>query len=266
MLSINNKIFDTVMSIEAKELRDGVIDRCMKYGANKYKPGELEQKIIESYNPIVWERAVLFGYANELLDGVDRKTSSAYFRHKDKADKATPPWQIGSVSGNKYKHIDWLNVAKFEYDDSWFLSSVKFPRKDGNILPSAFDNLRPQFTEMYKLFTSWLIADFNHKTALNIFWYSRDYSIDFIHTCINMVNDKSKRSIEYLSAIVNKEFAIMKHDLMERKELTDDSKKTFDMILQTMSDKGGQVNWDEIDKDLETNLNNTEEFRKVKLS
>jgi hypothetical protein len=265
MLLVKHPKFNKVMSREAHWLRDEVLGMCIKHGTVNIKHNEFAYKIIQQYSPIPWERAVLYVENKKAFQAVSRRTSSAYHTKKSKLGVSKPGWEKGSVSGNRYKHVDWLEIARFDFDHDWWIDSVDFQRY-GGILPVNFDKIRDEFTKMYGLFTNWLITDFSMKALRHIFDINNKYSVDFVKKCMDLVEDKSKRSVEYLIPIMDKEFTLAHNELMERKELHDQSKNILNSILETVGDKRKPVNWDILDETVEADTENAKIFNKVKLS
>jgi hypothetical protein len=263
-LLIVDPIFNIVMSREGKQLRDEVLNMCLQHGtAGQANTTSYTQQIIATYSPLSFERAVLYAGSRSVLEAVCRRTSSAFYRHKDKPGMQKPEWQKGSTDGNRYKKIDWLSVAAF--GPEWWINSIQFPRS-GAIQPQNFDKVRDEFVNIYSLFTSWLLIDFSFKALYSIWDLTNRFSPEFIKKCMDLVEDKSKRSIEYLSPIIDKEWAIMRSDMMERKELNEQSKAILVAISGIVADRSKPVNWDPIDKDREVDAANSEVFNKVKLS
>ncbi|KKL89506.1 hypothetical protein LCGC14_1914020 [marine sediment metagenome] len=264
-LLVQHPIFDTVMSREAKWLRDEVLGMCIKFGSTNTNQVELVNSIIDQYSPLVWERAILYAENKKVFNAICRYTSSAYHTKKNKPGVSKPDWEKGSLSGNRHKHVDWLEIAGFNFDIQWWERHIDFGRY-GFILPTAFDHIRDEFTKMYALFSDWLIIDFSLTSLRNIFNITGKYSTEFIYKCMELVLDKSKRSVEYLLPIIEKEFTIARNELLERKELTSQSKQVLKSILDSVDKDREPVNWGPIDTNLKVDKENTKTFDKVKLS
>jgi len=265
-LLIADPIFNIVMSREGKQLRDEVLNMCIQHGtAGRGIAGnqEFAQQVINVYSPLNFERAVLYAGSRSLLEAVCRRTSASFYRHQDKPGQQKPEWQKGSIDGNRYKKVDWLSVAAF--GPEWWIKSVQFPRQ-GAIQPQNFDKVKDEFTKVYSLFTSWLLIDFSHKTLFSIWDLTNRFSVEFIQKCMDLVEDKSKRSIEYLLPIIDKEWVIMRQELMERNELNDQSKAILAAISSLVGDRNKPVDWEEIDRTREIDTTNLDMFNKVKLS
>jgi len=254
------------MSREGKQLRDEVLNMCLQHGAAGQGVTDsvsYTQQITAAYSPLSFERAILYAGSRSVLEAVSRRTSAAFYRHKDKLGMQKPEWQKGSTDGNRYKKIDWLSVASF--GPEWWINSIQFPRS-GAIQPQNFDKVRDEFVNIYSLFTSWLLIDFSFKTLYSIWDLTNRFSPEFIKKCMDLVEDKSKRSIEYLLPIIDKEWAIMRSDILEREELNDQSKAILAAITGLIGDRSKPVDWDSIDADREVDAANSEVFNKVKLS
>ena len=254
------------MSREAKSLRDDVLNMVFQHGtAGKGQQDRslFQSQVIEAYTPLNWERAVLYANSRSLLEAVCRRTSAAYYRSKDKPGAQKPEWQKGSIDGNRYKKIDWVSVSRF--GPEWWIKSIQFPRQ-GAIFPQSFDKVAAEFSEIYSLFTSWLLIDFSYKTLLNIWDLTNRFSPQFIKSCMDLVEDKSKRSIEYLLPIIDKEFAIMRQEILERNELTSQSKQLLETISSLVANRGEPIDWNKLDERLEVDSENAKAFDEVKLS
>jgi hypothetical protein len=266
MLLIEHPKLNTTMSREARWLRDEVLGLCIKYGTVNVKYEEFTSKLIEQYSPIPWERAVLFVEAKEAYKGVCRRTSAAFYTKKSKkAGVDKPTWERGSVKGNRQKNVNWLRIAKFDFDHDWWNEVIGFKR-NGGVLPIHFDRVHNEFVEMYTLITKWLITDFSTKALFRIFNFTNKYSTDLISKCMELVEDPSKRSIEYLVPIIEKEFTIAKNQLMERKELHSQSKQILTSILETVVSEREAVDWDMVEESIQVSTENAKMFNKVKLS
>jgi hypothetical protein len=111
----------------------------------------------------------------------------------------------------------------------------------------------------------WLLADFGYSVLFSIFDMTRRYSTSIIKECIEKVDDLNHRSIDYLLAIVDKELAIRREELMRNKELSDSSKQIIDAVTSIAANRTQPIDWDEIDKKIDIDVANQAEFDKVKI-
>ena len=254
------------MSRDAKWLRDEILNLCIN-NATAGKDGTqfntIINNFIEQYTPIVWERAILYTDSRHVRDAILRRTSSTYYRYKDKPGNKKPSWERGTIKGNRHKNINWLEVASM-HPDLW-IDGVQFPRH-GAINPNIFDKIYNDFESIYTLFVNWLLTDFSYKALYFIYDISGRYSVDFVNRCMDLVVDKSKRSIEYLSSIMDKENALLREELEEAKQLHDHSKQALKAILDIVSDKSKPIDWDDIENKTKEDAENAKIFGKIKYS
>ena len=251
---------DGILSRDARKVRDHVLDMCVKYGANKLQ-SEIDSfisQIKQAYDPIAWEKAILYANPADIITAVERKTSIEYQQVNPNA--ATVKKTRGNKAGAKNHNIDWLDLAKF--DSKWWLEA---PPRAGSISPDNVDKIQ-EFISMYKLLVSWFITDFSHHTLLGIFDFARRFSLEIVQECMEEVDDPRKRSIEYLGAIIEKEMVAREIEMMESKELNEHSKRMLQAISEMARKRDKTVDWDSIDKKASSELDNIEEFNKVKLS
>jgi hypothetical protein len=217
---------------------------------------------------------MLYASKQQVLETIHRRTSSQYIKDQQKETKtgdAKPSWEHGSISGPKDKSIDWVDLAVFHYH--WWYGLIQFPHSDGigtkrkvAVQPQAVQKNIKAFRGMYELFLSWLVkADFGRDTLLGIWDLSTKYSIDEVRRCMELVEDKSKRNIHYLDAIIDKEQAILQEELQEARDLNEHSKKTI-LAIMNLARKSGPVDWEALEKNVKVDKLNQQEFDKVKLS
>jgi len=119
---------------------------------------------------------------------------------------------------------------------------------------------------MYTLLAGWLITDFSYTTLFKIVDISRRYSISIFEECMAHVSEVRNRSVDYLLAIVDKEMAARRMDMMETKELLDSSKELLNSLVDMATNRTKPVDWDSLEKNMKEDSDNREEFNKVKLS
>jgi len=248
---IDHPSLTKTMSKHAKNLREEVFKFCLLQvagGRPRSVHDEFCAQVVAGYNPIVWERAILYAHPSEVYDAVLRATSTN-----------------GHVKGGRKKDTDWLKIAT-EFDYNLWMNRVRpdAKRSASRIDPSDFDKLAPQFTKMYVLLCDWLLADFGYSVLFNIFDMTRRYSTSIIKECIEKVDDPNHRSIDYLLAIVDKELAIRREEMLRDKELSDSSKQIIDAVTSIAINRTQPINWDEIDHKIDIDVANQAEFDKVK--
>jgi hypothetical protein len=259
-MNIKHPKLQAVMSREARQLRDNVYDTCIKYFAHgsMTETAEYEKAIIDTYNPIVWERPILLAHDQVIFDSFLRITSAKYKEQQDHSRETR-----GNKAGSRRKDIDWLLTATTFPDDLWLPHVPEQDKRKGNVSPEAIYKVRDQFGPMYELFTKWLIVDFSHKVLFGIFDASMRYSLSLVSDCMEMVPELRNRSYEYLMVIVEKEMIIRQAEMMETKDLLDRSKMVLKAIVDLANDKS-KIDWDSIDKDIKMDQENQEAFEKVK--
>lgn len=259
---IDHPKFKHVMSRDGKTLRESILKLCIDNSIIGLTPSQikiLHDRIIQFYDPIVWERAILYAHHSEVYDAVLRATSSA---HNKSAPGKMPK---GNKKGARRKDIDWINLA-VSFDWNVWVTFVDKPRGANKIYPSSLDTHLSDFSNMYTLFINWLLTDFSYSTLYQIYDISRRYSVDIIHDCMQEIEEPRQRSVDYLMAVVDKEIAIRKAKAFEDKSLLDNSKNIINTILNMVADRSKPVDWNNIDKTKEIDNENQEEFNKVKLS
>lgn len=267
MLKLQDPVLNHVMSRDARKTRDQVLDLCMQHGGITTKslaaPQQFRLDIIKQYDPIHWERAVLYAHPNDIWDAVRRATSKRYHDSQD-PNKATMPWKRGSITGTRYKKTDWLAVARLEPE--WWVGGVQFPRSSSAIKNLGdFAKIEAPFRRLYDAFIKWVPSDFSYKALFTIFAMSTNENPDFIIECMGFVEDPRKRSIEYLTSVVDRERAIRKQELMEREDITEQSKAIISAITSAV-EKREPIDWDSMDEAVKQSSENRQAFDKVKLS
>jgi hypothetical protein len=265
---IDDPILKNVMSKYARSLRDEILILSYKYGTARMGERERQEyvkKLLEQYNPINFEKAVFYNHPEAILEGVYRRTS-AKFHEKQKPGEEKVPWQRGSSSkkATRWKNVDWLEVARFDWE-LWY-EMVEFPRQKGHIDPKDFAKHEAAFTDMYAAFTNWYITDFNFKALYFIWSCAKNYSIDFVIRCLDVVEDPRKRNVDYVQSIIKKEFALMTRQMEENKALEQHSQSVIDQLLGFINEEKEPIDWDALDQEYETIMKNKAEFNKVKLS
>lgn len=250
------------MSREARQLRDNVYETCAKY----YSHGDMgltskfESTIIDTYDPVVWERPILYAQEQVVFDAFMRVTSDIYQKQQRDGREAK-----GNKAGSRRKDIDWLQVVTTFPDDLWVPNINEQTRRSrGAIEPSAFDRVRNQFTPMYGLFSQWLIVDFSHKVLFGIYDISLRYSLDLVKECMDMVTELRNRSYEYVAAIIEKEMVVRQAEMLENKELNDRSKAVLKVISDLALNKTKSLDWESLEKNVKIDRENQEAFNKVK--
>jgi hypothetical protein len=76
--------------------------------------------------------------------------------------------------------------------------------------------------------------------------------------------DPSHRSIEYLMAVVDKELAVRRAQMLENKELMERSKVILDAVVTAATFHDRPIDWDSMDKIVDIDILNKAEFDKVK--
>lgn len=266
MSSIKNPIFNHVMSRDGKRLRDQILDLCVKNGTGGKSPGEAKQfidQIISTYDPIDWESAILFAYPDDIWKAIRRKTSSKFWEKQD-PNKNKAPWERGSLSGSRFKKTNWLEVAKLDY--SWWCDCIHFPRHDSAIknMPD-FNKVRDRFIDIYKRYVDWSPVDFNYKSLFSVYTFANKYDPEFVQECMDMVEDQRKRNIDYLLTIINNEYTYRQQEVEDSVKLTENSKQLLKSLVSTVQNNE-IVDWEALEKRLEQEKDNRNEFDKVKLS
>lgn len=255
--------FAYTMSKPARLLRNEVIELCF----SNINPND-RQKFIDNlknnYHRVNWEKAIFYNNNNIIFDGILKRTSKKFEDDKTKKNRE-PPWKMGTkaTGAHRSKNIDWFELSTFANSDFWF-DIVEFSRSL-SIKPDIFDKMRSQFVPMYDLITDWLLVDFSFSDLYRIYEISKNDSISFVRQCMDKVDDRSKISVPYLMAIIEKERAILKAELADSQHLTDRTKMFFDLVLENEK-KWEHINWDELDKEARVIEDNMREFDKVKLS
>lgn len=251
-----------IMGRDAKRLRESIYEVAVLNGTagmTELQIHNFHDAVIKEYDPVIWERPILYANSADISDTFKRMTSSLYQDQQRGGKKA-----FGNKAGPRRKNVDWLLVAS-KFPDEFWLPGIQNPRT-GSIHPKDFDHIREQFTDIYKLFTGWLVSDFGYKTLFGIFDASKRYSISIIQECMGMVDDLRNRSYEYLMAIVDREMGIRKIEMMENKELLDRSKQILGMLVDMATNRSQSVDWDSIIKSAQMDAQNASEFDKVKNS
>jgi len=257
---INHRSLQTVMSREARQLRDDIFNKAIEHGTAGMISSDVEQfvgNIIQAYNPIVWERAVMYAHKAEIWDAFMKITSSIYKDQQDAGREAR-----GNKGKVRRKDVDWLSVA-ISFPDMWWVSGVQ-NRRNGSIVPCDLDTVLKPFEAMYRLYTGWLISDFGIKTLFGIFDVSKRYSTDIVKECMDMVDEVRGRSFEYLMAIIDREIAARQIEMLQTKELLDRSKEILSAVVEIARSKSERIDWAAIEKDTDIDKENKEEFDKVK--
>lgn len=263
---LQNPKFDLIMSRDARSLRDEVLNLCLQHGAAGKPQAEFQEfadKVVEQYTPVVWERAILYADGRHIKDAIFRITSTAYHKHKDKPGKKKPNWERGTIKGSRLKGIDWLAVANA--DPEFWLENIQFPRH-GAVLPNIFDKRHEEFCAMHTIFSHWLITDYSFKTLYFIYDLAGRFSVDFVQGCMDLVLDKSKRSAEYLSSIIDKENALRMEALKESKETLQHSKRVIEAIASLAHDRDKPVDWEDIENKSKSDIENAKVFNEIKYS
>jgi hypothetical protein len=250
----NNEKFMRIMSRDGRRIRDDVIGSCLRYSAIN-----IEQQISEFYDPMVWEKAVLYAHPSDLFTAFMRLTSKLY---KDEERSGRLP--KGRKDGARRKDVDWADVA-INFAPQWWMPGIQDPRAR-RIDPNDFYKLEPAFTNMYMLVSQWLITDFSYTALLQILDISKRYSLDLVSECMEKIDQVRNRSIDYLMAIIEKEMAARHIEMMESKELEERSKKILSDLIDMAEKRAVSVDWDELEKNKEVDNLNKEVFDKVKLS
>jgi len=259
---LNHPTLKVVMSREARQLRDAVVDKSIECGTSGMLPADMKKFIdtfMAAYNPMVWECPVMYAHVSEIWNAFLRMTSAAY-KDQQKAGRETR----GNVTGIRRKDIDWLSII-ISFPDTWWMSSVQEKRK-GSIALCNLDGVLKPFEDMYRLYTNWLIADFSVKTLFGIFDVSKRYSIEIVKECMDAVDNVRNRSFEYLMAIIDREFAARQIEMMQNKELLDKSKDILNAVIDMARSKSEHIDWEFIEKDTSTIKENEDEFDKIKLT
>ena len=258
---INHPKFEAVMSREARQLRNDIIGLAISYGAAGQTTigiAEFKQKIVEAYNPIVWERPILCAHNSEIYDSFMRITSTVYKAQENVGREAK-----GNKGGARRKDVDWLSVATV-FPDTYWLQNVK-DKRTGSVDPRSLDSILESFSIMYKLYSGWLISDFSHKVLFGILDVSRKYSPDLVQECMDMVTEIRQRSFDYLMAIIDKEMAARQIEMTQNKELLDRSKQILNTFVELVKGKD-PIDFDSLEKDAKVDRDNLDEFNKVKNS
>lgn len=258
---LSDPIFSRYMSKGGRQLRNNVLDLCFTHGAQKIEAQtEFCSSLLKSYNPLNWEKAVLYNGPDKIFEAVCRKTSDRFY--KEPAGKQ--PWDRGSKSPNtnRYKEVNWLEVARFDYD-IW-LDCVQFPAS-GGILPKEFIYFEKKFAKVYEAYSRWVSSDFGISALRKLFYSSKKYSPDFIIQCMEKVVELDKQNIYYLESILETEQGILLRQVKDSEEVLEQSKQMLEAIVD-LAGRSNSVNWGSIEDTVDIDRENHEEFSKVKLS
>ena len=261
------------MSKDARRLRDDVYELVFKTELPKIDFGKKDiwlEQLKAGYDPLNFERAILFDYQDRIFEAVLRRTSKKFADDTDAEKKSGEHrWdhEKGTVarSATRNKDIDWLEVAKFaDWQNIWH-ECIEFHKANPSIAPGSFDASLHQFRPMYELFVGWMYTDFNRASLLHIFNMSNHYALDFVKECMDMVEDPRKREPAYLLAIIQKEHKILQVEINENDEIDEFSKRIINACVDFV-DHHEPVNFNEFEKEFQEHMKNHEEFNKVKLS
>ena len=197
----------------------------------------------------------------QIEDAIKRKTSAAFYKPtKNNSNDVVK----GSADGVRYDKVDWDSVLRC--DPKWWFNAVKIPRNNHFSPYSMNAMMDKDFRSVYPLFTKWLLADFSYTTLLKIFELSTKYSAKEIGRCMALVEEYTKRSIEYLIPVLEREQAIALAQLKERKDLEAHSKQVLEMLLKIQYETRGPVDWTKIEEQIKEHGFIEDELNKVKLS
>lgn len=264
--------FNKIMSKDARRLREEVYELSFKNIKIKNADSLRDwiDKIKEVYDPLNFERAILFDYYDCVFEAVQRRTSKKYFddSEEDKRNGNTRwPHEIGTRARNASRKsgLDWFWIAEFsDWKNIWY-DIMGFNKANPSIDPKNFNSSIQYFRPVYDLFVDWMFTDFNRTSLIHIYNISNTYSIDFIEECMKYVENPRSRDPAYLLAIMQKEHAIMRAELDESNR--DDeyavqiAKKLSEHITHHES-----VDWDKFKSELQQKVQDQQELNKVKLS
>ena len=253
--TLNIPALKRIMSKDARGARDHIIDFVFKHAG--VSPQIFTGWIQESYDPIVWEKAMLWTGKDSLTEAIGRSTSAIFWAKTDESSTVR-----GKENGVRYKHVDWLSVLKC--DQQWWLNVARFPRA-GGVHPTAFkEHVEQSFREIYEVCVGWLISDFSFHTLLRIYEISTKYSVKEVVKCTGLVPDYNKRNIDYLNQVLDNEQAVAAALLRDQQQLTATSKRVLDMFLDIYKTGRGPIDWQEIENRIKQHPEIQDELDKVK--
>lgn len=261
---LNSPPFNLTMSSGARYLRDEVYELCFSHRGMESLTAFVD-RLREQYSRIHWEKAVYYKHQDPVLQGILRRTSTA-FKSKPKKGAAPAMWERGTIASGaaRRKDIDWFKLAVFD-DPAFWMEMIDFPRGKLMVHPSHIDQIEPAYTEMYELITNWLVTDFNYTSLYHIYEFARDCSLTFVKECMDKVEDLRQHSTSYLRAIIESERAVQKQELDEVREVDAYSQLVIDKMKEMVSIRE-EIDWDKIEADAAVGEENRTEFDKVKLS
>lgn len=244
--------YNGVISREAKQLRTEVFELV-----SSVAPGGINfiRSFNDRYNQVYFEKAILFHHYENIVDAIYRRTSSKYL----KDGRGT-----SSKRSSRDKKFDWGKLLTFD-DHTLYTDTIEGKNPHFHVDPRKFDHSFTQFSDMYYLFINWFISDFSRSDLYKIYNYANKYSCDFVKTCMDKIADPRARNIKYLDAVIENEFAILRMELEESKEINEFSKSA----IQTIIDATGcheSVDWDDLTNQTNIKQDTEEAFDKVKLS
>src|SRR5271157_2592920 len=209
-----NPIFNNIMCRDTRILRDEVYDLVGQYAYTNDVVG-LEKACVQTYSPVAWELSSLYASHGEIYEAILRKTSAKFYTSE--GDEKVR----GVLKGARHKDVDWLSVLRC--DPVWWYAAVKFPRETPFMPQSMSGDMAIDFQRTYTAFTKWLMSDFSYTTLRKILELSTKYASVEITRCMGMVDDYSKRSIKYLTDIIENEQAINAALLRDQQTLHESS-------------------------------------------
>lgn len=265
--------FNRAMSKDARKLRDDVYELAFIHGLPN---GDTEKrqwikKLIDSYDPLNFERAILYDHYDRIIEAVNRRTSVKFKKDSDSIRKGEMDFKDDHKRGTKSKSsyrlpgLDWLNIAQFsDWEDIWY-RCVNLHKANISIEPKHFNTTISQFRDMYNLFVGELYYDFNRNSLIHIYQMASKYSLDFVKECMGRVVDVRQKEPNYIIEVVKKEHAILQAELEESNQV---EKETVELVKSVVSyvNYHDEIDWGKVKKDLKKRMDNKEEFDKVKLS
>ena len=266
---LNEEPFTRPMSRDARKLRDDVYHLAfdnLKGRMNGAQFQSFVDNLKNEYEPLDWERAIFFQHHENVYKAILRVTSMKFREDTKNSEDTRAPWEKGTVAegATRNKDIDWRWLIRFkDYERLYFMGEV-FARRL-SILPPDFDKRLDEFRPIYNMITRWVYSDFNYSALYRLWQMSAVHRPSFVQECMDKVEDQSKRTIEYLEAVIQGEYALWKLQVKDGQELEAESKLVYE-AFKFMITKYENVDWDAVDKEADSQMNTANALNKVKMS
>ena len=258
---INHPKFTCVMSRDGRRLRDEAIDYIVTQATQGLIGSSVinvNNSIISAYDAVNYEKAVLWAHPRDVIEGLKRFTSVSFGDNNARSSK-------GKTKGSRTKNIDWVEIAGFH--QQFWMPACPNPRATANrIDPNNFDSIREQFEPVYRAFVKWMPTDFSWRVLFGIFDICKKYDVELIEECMDLVDDLSHRTFDYLTAIVERREQLYTAERAEEQRMLAGAKDTFQAILEMAATPHNPVDWTSLEEQAAISRDNELEFGKVKLS